>query len=568
MKKLVAFCLILAIVIVCSACTPNSNDDLISTGSKATLVTDVTSTDTTSPEDLDENVSSINDTSSVNDNTSSIRNTSSIVNTESNPTEYNPTECSHSYTDATCTTPKKCLNCGVTEGEARGHNFKNATCTTPKTCLSCGVTEGVAQAHKYAKATCTSPKTCTQCGKASGSALGHKYVSDKCVRINNGRKCNVTYDPSYCPKLYFTGDMSSMNSKSDVRNIEFEYKSKEQNISGAAKIKVQGSSSLAYDKKNFTINFYNNSDYSDKLGINVGWGKQSEYCLKANWIDKTHSRNVVTAKLVGEIQAKYGLFEETPNGGAIDGFPVEIYINDEFHGLYTMNVPKDEWMFGMNGSNPDHIVICGEGWLDANLFKADPDFSTWSVEVGPENEETLNKMKRLFSFIRNSSDAEFVKNFNQYLDLDATLNYYIMMDFGYMPDNLGKNMLLATYDGKVWYPSLYDLDTTWGASWTGNELYDYKNNLVDMSSSLLWTRVEKLFSKQLAERYFELRKDILDVNYVMETFNDFHNSIPTEVLEREVAKWGKNIPGYNLEQIQEYLDCAVPMLDSKYNNFK
>ncbi len=429
--------------------------------------------------------------------------------------------------------------------------------------------------HKYIAATCTSPKLCVHCGHTIGNALGHNYVAGECNRINHGELCG-NFKNDYCPKLYFTGDMSEITredqtSKKIECDIDVQYRSQEQIVNRSAKIKIQGTSSTQWRKKNYTITFYEDNSYENKMGIDVGWGQQSKYCLKANWIDKTHSRNVVTAKLVGEMQEKYGLFTTAPNGGAVDGFPVEVYINGEFHGLYTMNIPKDEWQFDMDGDNPNHIVICGENWNDPVLFKDDPNLTDWSVEVGPENDETLAKIKRLSDFIRFSSDAEFKANINQYLNLDATLNYYVMMDYAYMMDNRGKNMLLATYDGNVWYPSLYDLDTTWGTNWRGDGLYSYQNGLGgSIRTSLLWSRIEDNFSKELATRYFELRYNILEPDYVMSKFHEFYNSIPQEVLNREVEKWtrpGDPIPGYDLSQIQTFLDTLIPRLDVKYSNW-
>ncbi len=477
----------------------------------------------------------------------------------------------HIWKNANCTTPKTCSKCGTTDGNAIGHNWKSATCAVPKTCATCGVTEGNVADHNWKSASCTAPSTCAICGKTIGNSLGHNYVKGECDRVSDGKICG-DFSSSYCPKFYFTGDMSSMTSKKDVRNITFEYRSKEQTVNGSAKIKVQGTSSLGYEKKNYTIQFYENDEFSNKLGINVGWGSQNEYCLKANWIDKTHSRNVVTAKLVGEMQAKYGLLSSAPNNGAVDGFPVEVYINGSFHGLYTMNIPKAEWMFNMDKNNPNHIVICGENWNPAVLFKEIPtNFNDWAVEVGAENDATLGKIQRLFSFVINSSDAEFVADFDKYLNLDATLNYYVLADYAYMADNTGKNMLLATYDGKVWYPSLYDLDTSWGTNWQGTELMGYQNNLLGFSGNALWARVEQLFSKELAARYFELRGSILDEKHVMKSFNDFYNSIPDEVLAREKEKWNRNnapIPGYDFDQIESYLKSVVPRLDNKYSNWK
>lgn len=468
----------------------------------------------------------------------------------------------HTFTKATCTQAKICTECNFVESEALGHSYAAATCTLPKICTTCGVTQGKALGHNYAAATCTQPKTCTKCKATQGDTIAHNYVTGECTVCGD-------YNKSYCAKLYFTGDMSGMNSKKDVRNITYEYRSKGQVIKGAAKIKPQGSSSLGYAKKNYTINLYSDTQYAQKQTINVGWGNQSEYCLKANWIDKTHSRNIVTAKLAAQVQKKYGLFNAAPNNGTVDGFPVEIYINGSFHGLYTMNIPKSAWMFGMDENNPNHIVLCGENWTGPVLFKEFPNnFDYWSVEVGPENDATLQKIKDLIAFVRDSSDEDFKANFEKHLNLDATLNYYVLMHYGWMPDNVGKNMLLVTYDGKVWYPSLYDLDTTWGTDWKGQNLYDYKNGEMQTETSVLWTRFEKLYSKEIAARYFELRSSVLDTNNVMDMFNSFYNSIPKEVIERETVKWGSNIPGYDISQIRDYLDTFIPRLDEKFKTWK
>lgn len=79
----------------------------------------------------------------------------------------------HTFSDATCTAPKTCSVCGVTEGDALGHSWKDATCTAPKTCSVCGAKEGSTAEHTYRDATCTAPKTCSVCGATTGSALGH-----------------------------------------------------------------------------------------------------------------------------------------------------------------------------------------------------------------------------------------------------------------------------------------------------------------------------------------------------------------------------------------------------------
>ena len=80
----------------------------------------------------------------------------------------------HSFTEASCTSPKTCSECGETEGEILPHDFSEASCTSPKICKNCGLTEGEALGHTFADATCTEPSTCLICGNTNGEALGHK----------------------------------------------------------------------------------------------------------------------------------------------------------------------------------------------------------------------------------------------------------------------------------------------------------------------------------------------------------------------------------------------------------
>ena len=94
----------------------------------------------------------------------------------------------HQWEDATCTAPKTCSVCKITEGEAKGHTWNNGTVTTAATCtatgektFTCSVcnatrTETIqASGHQWTAATCTAPKTCSVCSATDGNALGHTF---------------------------------------------------------------------------------------------------------------------------------------------------------------------------------------------------------------------------------------------------------------------------------------------------------------------------------------------------------------------------------------------------------
>ena len=379
-------------------------------------------------------------------------------------------------------------------------------------------------------------------------------------------KSSTSLGTTEIPRVYFDGDISQMLEKSDERKITIKYESSDVNFDVSAKIKIQGTSSIFFEKKNYNITLYQDNEYKDKKKIDVGkgWGAQSKYCLKANWIDKTHSRNIVSARIAAKIQEKYGLFNDLPNNGLIDGYPVEIYSNNEFLGLYTWNIPKSDWMWGLDEDNPNNLALVGDDWTDQVLFYkeiTDLDKSKWEVEIGEENQETIDKFNRLLNFVANSTDEEFKKDFELYLNKDATFNYIAMMDVMEATDNYGKNMAMVTYDGKIWYPSLYDLDSTWGTNTSGDLLDSYDYIAENLGNNLI-TRTIKCFANEYATRWFELRKSILKEANIIKEFEKFEDSIPKETFEKEEERWGEAIPGYDIDQIEDFLDYRLDYVDN------
>ncbi len=97
--------------------------------------------------------------------------------------QVDPSAYIHDFLSATCTEPVSCSRCSETRGKALGHKWKAANCITPKTCTVCKLTEGEPTGwHVWTDATCTKPRTCTGCGKTEGSAMGHYGSGLKCGR--------------------------------------------------------------------------------------------------------------------------------------------------------------------------------------------------------------------------------------------------------------------------------------------------------------------------------------------------------------------------------------------------
>ena len=363
------------------------------------------------------------------------------------------------------------------------------------------------------------------------------------------------------PKIYIEGNLFMQN-KSEIGKFKIKYKSESINLEKYATLKIQGSSSSTYPKKNYTIKFFEDEACTDKFKVDFGWGRQNKYVLKANWTDKTHSRNIVTAHIAAQVQDKYNLFQNTPNNGLIDGFPVEVYLNNEFHGLYTLNIPKEDWLYGMDDNNPNHIIMVGEKYSTATTFK-EVNIDGWNNQLDDNSPTVQQKMLRLINFVVNSTDQEFKENIEDYLNLDATLNYYVLCHTLNIADNNAKNLIFVTYDGKIWYPTLYDLDTTFGSYYHGLELYPTDHPL-HMSYNRLFERLSILFKKEIEQRYKELRQNILSEENIINEIDKVYSQIEPSLFEKEQQKWGQ-LPGYELTQLKEYIHERLPYVDKMMN---
>ena len=382
------------------------------------------------------------------------------------------------------------------------------------------------------------------------------------------------------PKVFINGVIPT--TKDDV-NAELTYISKTLSFHAYIEIKCQGNSSMSYPKKNFTIKLFEDEARSKKLKINLkGWGKQNKFVLKANWIDISHLRNVVSARIWGDIVKSRPNYEEypeelrtSPNQGAIDGFPVKVYNNGVYQGRYTWNIPKDKWMANMDDDLDEHCILCGENY-DSGCFRALPliDESDWSDEIHDTVPQLIKtSWTNAINFVMNSSDDEFKANLGNYFDVQSLLDYHVYGMYMCGIDQYGKNQIYMTYDGVKWIASMYDLDSTWGLYWNGQTIlaynYDrgqYEDQVQGRLGNLLYERLEALFFDELQTRWLELRDSALSLSNVINRFERMSDIVSNDLVKEDYASttaFGQYtaIPSVAKNNIQQIRNFAVDRRD-------
>lgn len=310
------------------------------------------------------------------------------------------------------------------------------------------------------------------------------YVKDNILTEVNKKSINTEPVEGDLPVVYITGEIPT--TKKYVKG-EIEYISKTSKFKVYTYIKLQGNSSLQYPKKNFTIKLYKNEDRTIEANKEFkNWGAHNNFVLKADYIDILHARNVVSAKLWSKVvqsRSDYDMLPDgiknSPNNGVIDGFPVKVYINGEYCGLYCWTIPKCDWMVGMDSSNVNHALLSAEFNDNGDTtyqynpcnFNAlwDGNSDYFDVEVGTNNTTLVSSLNRVISAVINKD----LTTLEQVLDIQGAIDYFIFQTVILGTDGLAKNMLLATYDMTKWYLCPYDMDATFDLDWNGYILDEY-----------------------------------------------------------------------------------------------
>lgn len=417
----------------------------------------------------------------------------------------------------------------------------------------------------------------------SGSAADAKATGDQIRALSDeiAELGGTLVEPAEddIPKVFFGG---ALQQTKDAAVVPFRYISKTQDVSGYAEIKAQGNSSMSYPKKNQTVKMFKDADCTEKMKVDFkGWGAQNKHVYKANWIDLSHARNVVSARIWGDIvksRANYAelpeLYRSSPNHGAVDGFPVKVYAAGVYQGRYTLNIPKDKWMAKMDDTLDTNCILCGEGYLSGCFREAS--VSQWTDEIHDSMPDAIkNRWIEVINFVMSSTNEEFKANLGNYFDIPSLIDYHIYGLVSCGLDAYGKNQLYFTYDGQKWIAGMYDMDSTWGLYWNGGSFVatDYSRteyqDFKDGEGNLLYIRLEQGFTEEIKSRWSELKKGAISIENIINRFERFTDIAPAELIEEDYASTTgggafTGIPSKttnNIQQIRNYALARIGYVD-------
>ena len=380
---------------------------------------------------------------------------------------------------------------------------------------------------------------------------GHALTSDEVLKTHlanikdlekQEELYNFNYNNTTLPRMDLYGDTTNMTPYQTV-DMRIQYTSPNEEKYGPSfntgiqnnPVKIQGTSSLQYVRHNYTI--YLKDEYGNPMMYNpYGEGKampDSVFCLKADYIESSHGNNTGMANFVNDNVYDTKLPPQLENPAirsTIAGFPIVVYMNGEYLGVYNFN--HDRYSTESYGYDykkyPNMLVyeINSNSNTSAGAFYRYGDNPESSANINERNyyardfkliygnrtsdSDTYSEIKTLVEWVSVAEQDLFRETISEHFNKEYLFRYLLTVLMIGGVDSLGKNMKITTFDGKVWYPTFYDLDTCLGIDNSGyltiQPDVEIEEGSFNTSNSNLWTKVMNYFASELKEEWALMRQ--------------------------------------------------------------
>ena len=396
----------------------------------------------------------------------------------------------------------------------------------------------------------------------------------------------------YAPKLPTT--------KQDDIEAVIEYNDKDGNYFRKPVIlNAQGSSSMAYYVKNMAI------DIADGSEIKFGdFPTQDSFHLKKYYIDAFRGQCVVGYWLMEQVyksrpvgqqypyEYSYSNKSTTDSFGNVkkdfftgskchpDGFPIIITWIDTntqketWMGIYAWNLKKSKEVYNVDKKDGNQIILDGTidrdtlfggtvNWsafeirnpkslIDINGNKYDGDNPKELSESDPLSKKVKDNILRLSHFVSDITQNYNLKTFEKYFIVPSFIDYYLVSQVLYHLDGFRKNWIWGTWDGQHWTPTLYDVDSIFGAFWNGTHIVVGSDTSIVVGGSCL--ELTEICKSQIKERYYALRKaGIFTSENITSLLKTWLNSIGFDNIQKEFKTYNET-PSYRNNNISEEWD--------------
>jgi len=305
-----------------------------------------------------------------------------------------------------------------------------------------------------------------------------------------------------------------------------------------AQMRHRGASSLEFPKRSLTLDFEQGYSFDEPERAGGFMGRR-----KVVLISPFNDNSYLRTRLAFELWNRM-----SPDHLQMKAFSAVVYVNGEYHGLFTVTDPINQQFLSERGLDPG-----------GDLFKAveaDANFSRFdsrgvpkvALHLGFEKKEgeprdgdkAYRTINALTAFVANASPEQFLAERDAWLDSGDYEDWWIFANLAYTEDSVAKNAYhyRARGPGERFRYIPWDLDASFGQNWNtlrldANDLYTFTNE------NRLFARMleDPAISAPLFARYRELLRGPLRREVVLGLVDAYARELRAAALKDE-ARWG------------------------------
>lgn len=450
---------------------------------------------------------------------------------------------------------------------------------------------------------------------------------------NWSQKSEIQIPEPYCAYANIIGKLPTIKGKTTKGKIQF-YDMNGNFFQKYIEMDIHGRTSAMFKKKNYTFDFYNDESYSESFTIKFGdWVAMDSFYFQGWYTDSFRGIDIVGYKLYQQITATRGFLKDKPYKyhtlknvsakGTEDikdieqnlgknalctpmGFPVIMFLNGEFFGIYTVMLKKNRANFLMdkkdynavmldldNGNivwgdknwtsfeirNPKTLICMDGSKYDGDNPKELIDESSEKYDVSNKDMrntvKTKNAILNLVNAYNEVTEAissgkqtdEIKKILEKYLNIDYVIDYIIFSNIIENNDGWASNWQWTTWDGVKWNPNPYDLNVAFGLHLSGAFGNTPSNNIA-YGSMPITKYMPIYYLDEIKSRYAELRDSkVISNENIIAIFHNWTKRIGTENYSKEFSKWDSTPSQRNPHLNEEYWSIVADFTPTIYPGY-
>ncbi len=348
-------------------------------------------------------------------------------------------------------------------------------------------------------------------------------------------------------------------------------------VNNNSTIKIRGQSSSVFPKKSYKVKMYNKSYSKNKDIVMSKFYYGSSFILDALYRDPSKVRNLLATELWNVVSNDF------MNVDIYSEF-VELFINNEYKGLYLLTEPINRTKLGLAKSNGDNtsVLIKSSGWgtqYSKNLDDLNLNSNAiLDYELKYPNDERLyykswetflNITKDYYDInVKNTYDVIFnTWNLNNYIDMIVFNAFINNVDNGLLKNNY---FYMKDINSHQFYIQPWDMEYSFGLyyNYYSEAFTEKKEKDYDDVTLLNLDSYSNEVKKLIVKRYFELRKNGLNYEYLNKLLDKYAEELNMGAALRDSEIWLEYDINDEFEFIKNWIKNRLEFMDKYMKGIK